>query len=73
MNKQMQKIKLFKDDEKYTGDVFACLNGKSYLIQRGVEVEVPYPVAVIIERSTQADINVHESLAKLKQKYQRGK
>ena len=67
------KIKLFKDDDKYTGDVFACLNGKSYLIQRGVEVEVPYALAAILERSVQADINLYESLGKLKNNYQRGR
>ena len=31
-----------KDDE------YACLNGKAYLIQRGVEVEVPAGVAEIL-------------------------
>ena len=31
-------------------DVYVCLNGKSYLIKRGVEVEVPYGVAKILER-----------------------
>lgn len=31
-------------------DVYVGLNGKSYLIKRGVEVEVPYGVAKILER-----------------------
>lgn len=31
-------------------DVYVALNGKSYLIKRGVEVEVPYGVAKILER-----------------------
>ncbi len=31
-------------------DVFVGLNGKTYLIKRGVEVEVPYGVAKILER-----------------------
>ena len=31
-------------------DVFVGLNGKSYLIKRGVEVEVPVGVAKILER-----------------------
>lgn len=31
-------------------DVWVSLNGKSYLIKRGVEVEVPYGVAKILER-----------------------
>ena len=31
-------------------DVYVGLNGKSYLIKRGVEVEVPLGVAKILER-----------------------
>ena len=31
-------------------DVWVSLNGKSYLIKRGEEVEVPYGVAKILER-----------------------
>lgn len=31
-------------------DVFVGLNGKTYLIKRGVEVEVPVGVAKILER-----------------------
>lgn len=31
-------------------DVFVGLNGKTYLIKRGVEVEVPMGVAKILER-----------------------
>ncbi len=32
-------------------DVYVALNGKSYLIKRGVEVEVPAGVAEIIDHS----------------------
>lgn len=31
-------------------DVFVALNGKTFLIKRGVEVKVPYGVAKILER-----------------------
>ena len=31
-------------------DEYVCLNGKGYLIKRGVDVEVPYGVAKILER-----------------------
>ena len=31
-------------------DVYVCVNGKSYQIKRGVEVEVPVGVAKILER-----------------------
>lgn len=33
-----------------TDDVFVGLNGKTYLIKRGVEVEVPAGVAEILKR-----------------------
>lgn len=32
-------------------DVWVSVNGKSYLIQRGVEVKVPYFVAEVLENS----------------------
>lgn len=34
-------------------DVFVGLNGKTYLIKRGVDVEVPIGVAEILERKEQ--------------------
>ena len=49
------KIRLFRDNDKYKGDVTVILNGKVYKIQRGVEVEVPAAVAEIIENSMKQD------------------
>ena len=47
--KKKVKIKLpLSRTEK--NDVFVGLNGKTYLIKRGVEVEVPVGVQKIIER-----------------------
>lgn len=34
------EIKLFKDGEKYTDDVFVCVNGDGCTIQRGIPVKV---------------------------------
>lgn len=46
---QTAKIKLpLTRQEK--DDVFVGLNGKTYLIKRGVEVEVPWGVAKVLER-----------------------
>lgn len=56
---KMQTIKLFKDSGLYNDDVFVGVNGKSYLIQRGVEVSVPYFVAEILQNSA-----IQEELAK---------
>lgn len=54
-NEKMVKIKLFKDGDKYKDDVFVGRNGMSYLIQRGVEVEVPEGIAKILMQSQEMD------------------
>ena len=36
-------------------DMFVGINGKTYLIKRGVEVEVPEAVAKVIRRSEEQD------------------
>ena len=47
----MVKIRLFKDHGEYRDPVFAAVNGRTYLIQRGEEVEVPTCVAEVLENS----------------------
>lgn len=37
------RIRLFKDNSRYKGDLFVSVNGVNYKIRRGVEVEVPPP------------------------------
>ncbi len=67
----MVKIKLFKDNDKYKSDMFVCVNGERYLIQRGVEVEVPEYIAEVIEHSETEDrksIEKREKLAKIENK-----
>ena len=67
---KMVKIKLFKGSGKYADDVFVGLNGETYKIQRGVEVEVPAGVAEILEHSAQQDALTSERLEKLAEKAQ---
>lgn len=45
----MKKIRLFRDNGEYKDDLFVSVNGHSYLIKRGVEVEVPDYIAQVIE------------------------
>ena len=52
---KMVNIKLFKGTGKYADDVFVGLNGRTYKIQRGVEVKVPVGVAEILEHSEMQD------------------
>jgi hypothetical protein len=43
------KIQLFKDNDKYKDPVFAAINGKSWLIERGKEVTVPACVKKVLD------------------------
>lgn len=55
--KNTVRIKLFKDNQNYTGDVFVSVNGENYLIKRGISVDVPDYVAEVIESSQREDEN----------------
>lgn len=59
--KQPVTIKLFKDNGKYRDDVYVCVNDKSYLIRRGVEVIVPR----FVERALKNSLNQDEYVASL--------
>lgn len=48
-------IRLFKDSGKYKDDAHVGYNGKFYVIQRGVEVQVPRAVANILMNSENQD------------------
>lgn len=48
---ELVEIKLFKDKDKYNAPVLVILNGKSWLIKRGVSVKVPRKVAEVLANS----------------------
>ena len=52
MDKKNVRIRLFKDNSRY---LFVSVNGVSYKIRRGVEVEVPPEVAEVLEHSQVQD------------------
>lgn len=54
-DEKLVKIRLFKDNERYKDDVFVAVNGRSFQIKRGEEVEVPESVAEVLERSMDQD------------------
>ena len=64
----MVKIKLFKDNNKYSNDVFVAVNGENYLIQRGKTVEVPDYVAEVLEHSMEQDEKTAELISSLSSK-----
>lgn len=49
------RVKLFKDNGRYKGDLFVSVNGVNYKIRRGVEVEVPPAVAEVLAHSQKQD------------------
>lgn len=49
------EIELFYDNEKYKDDVEVSVNGKTWLIKRGVKVKVPRFVAQVIADSQAQD------------------
>jgi len=67
--KKMVKVKLFKDNHDYKDDVFVAVNGERYLIQRGVEVEVPDYIAEVLEHSAQQDARTAELIEKTEADY----
>lgn len=52
---ELVTIRLFKDSGKYKDDAHVGVNGKFWVIQRGVEVQVPRKVANVLMRSENQD------------------
>ena len=44
-------VTLFADGEEYKDDVVVIVNGKTFIIERGVPVEVPKYVALTLENA----------------------
>ena len=45
------KFQLFKDNDKYKGDLFVGVNGVGYLLKRGVPLELPVGVYNAVRNS----------------------
>ena len=58
-------IHLFKDNGRYSSARFVSVNGEAYLIQRGVDVEVPPEVAEVLEHSQMQDMAAAQKVAQL--------
>lgn len=65
--KNTKTIRLYKDNDKYKDDVQVIVNGKVFIIQRGVDVEVPDYVAEVLDnaqKQAQYAIEVSDSTGK---------
>ncbi|HFL3190173.1 TPA: hypothetical protein ACG3IT_004013 [Clostridioides difficile] len=61
------KFTLFRDDDRYKAPLFVGVNGKSYLIERGKEVELPRSVYEVIKNSMDQAIVTEETMESAKQ------
>ena len=52
--KKNVRIRLFKDNSRYKGDLFVSVNGKNFLIPKGKKSKVPRYIADEIRRSERA-------------------
>ena len=59
-------VMLMKDNANYKDDVTVTLNGVNYQIQRGVHVELPRKVALVLERSAYQERKAREYMNSLK-------
>ena len=66
-------IQLFKDNGKYKDDVFVQLNGKTWLIKRGIPVTVPRKVALLLDSSQIQDQSAAEYAQSQQALYEQGK
>ncbi len=57
---RMETITLMKDDYRYTDDVTVTYNGVNYQIKRGVPVQVPRVIKLILEDSARQNIRAAE-------------
>lgn len=63
--RKMVRIHLFKDSTRYNAPVFVGVNGQTYLVQRGVDVEVPPEVAEVLAHSQAQDAAARERMEKM--------
>ena len=52
---ELVSVRLFKDNDKYNGDVFVAVNGQSVLIRRGDRVAIKKKFEEVLEQSLDQD------------------
>lgn len=67
---ELVSVKLFKDSGKYRDDVFVAVNGKGWQIRRGVEVQVPRYVALVLQQSLEQDAATAELMDRQSAEFQ---
>lgn len=68
----MVNIFLMRDSDKYKGDVFVQVNGRSYIVKRGRNVKVPKEVAEVLQNSQEQDTRAAEFIDQESEKFENG-
>lgn len=63
-------IQLFKDSRRYKEDLKVFVNGRNWVIQRGVPVKVPRYVAMVIQQSQRQDQASDNMILQLQDSYE---
>ena len=63
---EMVKIKLQRDRNKNSLPQFVGINGDTYLVPRGIWVDVPYPVADILRAKEEQEDRTMELIDQMK-------
>lgn len=65
------KLRLFKDNGRYKDPLYVAINGRNWIIKRGVDVEVPVYVKEYIDQQLTEEQIIWDKVAKEEEEYQR--
>lgn len=63
VEKEFVNVRLFRDEYRYKEPLYVAINGKNWVIQRGVEVTLPKYVADFIEQQMAEEAKIWERVA----------
>lgn len=67
---ELVTIQLFRDNDKYSGDVFVAVNGQTCQIKRGVPVQIKRKFARVLEESMAQDNATADLISRETAKFQ---
>ena len=67
---ELVTVQLFRDNDKYQGDVFVAVNGQTCLIKRGVPVQIKRKFARVLEESMAQDNATADLISRETSKFQ---
>lgn len=67
---ELVTVQLFRDNDKYQGDVFVAVNGQTCLIKRGVPVQIKRKFARVLEESMAQDYATADLISRETSKFE---